>query len=478
MRATTDAPASGRRWQVLLGTGITLAALYVIVDYGAFASSVYVGVTATAAIAVGIAVRRRQLYRPAAWTLLACGLALAATGHSIWYWLDLRGLEPFPSIADAFYLAVYPLFVVALWLLGRRRGEADGAVSDALILGTSATVLAWAVLIAPYLQDDSLTTGQLLVSAAYPVADLLLFPLLLHLVFAHTARMGAYLFLLLGMVAYLAADVLYAHGNATGWYDPGGMTDGAWLVAYVLFVAAAWHPTAAAEPPSVRSAPRLSGQRLVVLGAAAVLAPAVILMTAGTDVALVRIAAIASIVLFLLIMGRMAGLATQTRRQAEVLEELSLTDPLTGAANRRYLEHELDREISRAGRTSASLCLVFLDLDHFKRFNDDFGHRAGDELLQDLVAAWHEVLRPVDVLARYGGEEFVAVFSDVDLDGCRMVVERLRALVPHEQTCSAGVASFMRGDTAKDLIDRADRALYQAKHRGRNQVVVAEPVPS
>lgn len=469
-------PAGAHFWQVLLSAGLLLTAAYVVTPYGLAASTIYVAASSMAAVSVGLAVyRRRSLFCPSAWSLIACALALATVGHSIWYWLDIRDLEPFPSLADAFYLGVYPLFILALWLLGRQSGRSDdGALSDALIVGTSAAVLGWALLIAPYVYDPSLSLSQLLISTAYPVADLMVLPLILRLVFLHRTRIGAHMLLLAGMVAYLAADMLYAHGNAVGWYTPGGLTDGLWLLAYALFVAAVWHPSASDKPRSHASSTQLSSRRLIVLGAASVLVPAVILLTAGSDVDVVRIAAIGSILIFLLVMHRMAGLMKRTHRQAEALEHLSRTDPLTGAANRRHLEDALEHEIARAERTNKALSIAFLDLDHFKQFNDAYGHPAGDVLLQELAATWREILRPTDLLARIGGEEFVALFPDTNARQCQTVVERLRAAVPNGQTCSAGIVEHEPGDSSDALLGRADHALYEAKRGGRNRAMLAD----
>ncbi|MFW5969792.1 MAG: GGDEF domain-containing protein, partial [Halofilum sp. (in: g-proteobacteria)] len=372
----------------------------------------------------------------------------------------------------------YPLFMGALWTLGRDVGRGGDALLDALIVGVSAGVLGWGVLIAPYVNDPGLTPAQLLVGAAYPVADLILLPLLLRLVFLHRARIHAHRLLLAGMLFYLVADTLYWHGTTIGWYEPGGVTDGFWLAAYALFAAAAWHPSAAIESP-VQVAPLdQSGAHVAFLAVAAVVTPLVILVTAGTDVQLVRVAAIGSILLFALVMVRLGRLMRRVRRQSARLEALARTDPLTGAANRRSLDDELDREVARSERTDDPLCLAFLDFDHFKHYNDTYGHGAGDTLLQDAVIAWRGALRPTDVLARTGGEEFVVVFPHTDLQECREAVERLRALMPGGETCSAGIARFRRGDSRETLLQRADQALYVAKNGGRNRAVDEEGISS
>lgn len=329
------------------------------------------------------------------------------------------------------------------------------------------------LLIEPYTEDPSLSLGQLMVSAAYPVLDLVLLLLVLRLVFLQKTRILSHIFLLLGMLAYLTADLLYAHGNLVGWYAAGGFTDGLWLVAYVLCVAAAWHPSATLKPAVHTSNVELSRRRLLVPGVASVLVPIIVLLTAGHDPELVRVGAIASIVLILVLMHRMDGLLKKTHRQSQALERLASVDPLTGAANRRQLNDDLAREMSRAERTGAPLGLALLDIDHFKQFNDTHGHSAGDALLQELVAAWQKDMRPSDVLARFGGEEFVVVLPETDMRAGSQVGERLRRNVPQDQTCSVGLAVFQPRESADSFIHRADEALYAAKEAGRNRIVCA-----
>lgn len=468
------AARSGLAWQLLLYGGLVCALVYVVAPYGTFASAFYVVATATPALVIAIAARRLQpLFVPRAWLLIAGALALTAVGHAIWYWLDLRGLEPFPSVADVFCLAAYPLLAAALWELGRNGAQEDDAFSEALIVGISSAVVGWTVLIVPYVDDPDLTRMQLLVSAAYPIGDLILLPLIVRLVLRDRARILAHHFLLLGMLVYLTTDFLYAYGNSAGWYAPGGITDGLWLVAYALFMAAAWHPSAAVKPRSSASGDDLSTRRLYVLGAASILVPTLILTSSDLQADIVRVAAVASILIFLLIMYRMAGLMRRTRRQAKELERLSMTDPLTGAANRRCLEHGLARDLARAERSGTGLHVAYFDVDYFKEYNDTLGHAAGDALLQALVRNWRKMLRPTDILARIGGDEFVVVLPETELEECIAVLERLRQRLPYGQTCSAGVTAVQPGDTAETLLARADQALYEAKNSGRDRMVTS-----
>jgi diguanylate cyclase (GGDEF)-like protein len=155
------------------------------------------------------------------------------------------------------------------------------------------------------------------------------------------------------------------------------------------------------------------------------------------------------------------------------LEAEAGSDALTGAANRRTWEVRLPAAIDQAARTDHSLAVIILDLDHFKAYNDAHGHPAGDALLRHLVTTWSARIRPSDVLARYGGEEFAVLLPNCDAAGAARLANELRALVPADQTCSAGVATWVAGDTAHTLIARADNALYAAKRAGRNQTVTA-----
>ena len=185
-----------------------------------------------------------------------------------------------------------------------------------------------------------------------------------------------------------------------------------------------------------------------------------------------------------------SGLVHSRRRLEEERErllahtlELARTDPLTGLLNRRAWRDLLDAELARAARRDgAPVCVAMLDLDHFKRFNDDHGHVAGDAFLQQLASEWQTAVRPSDTVARYGGEEFALLLPECDLEAAVEVIERLRASVPLGERCSAGVACWDGRETPLALITRADGLLYEAKDAGRDRLVVAideiaPPVP-
>jgi diguanylate cyclase (GGDEF)-like protein/PAS domain S-box-containing protein len=168
-----------------------------------------------------------------------------------------------------------------------------------------------------------------------------------------------------------------------------------------------------------------------------------------------------------------------------LLRELSVRDHLTGLFNRRYMEETLERELLRASRKGLSLGIMMLDVDHFKRFNDTWGHVAGDKILRELGNLLLGHFRGEDVACRYGGDEFIIILSDASREVTRERANRLcehtRHLKTHFKgqtfemiTFSVGVAAFPEnGTTSEEILKAADTALYRAKHEGRGQVVVA-----
>jgi diguanylate cyclase (GGDEF)-like protein/PAS domain S-box-containing protein len=157
---------------------------------------------------------------------------------------------------------------------------------------------------------------------------------------------------------------------------------------------------------------------------------------------------------------------------------LARSDALTGLPNRRGLDEQLPREMARVRRADSELCLAIVDMDHFKAYNDAHGHLAGDAMLRQCAVAWDSELRGEDTLVRFGGEEFLVVLPDCPFEQAAEIVERLRAATPGEQTCSAGLACWDWAETAVDLVDRADSALYRAKAAGRDQLVRAPRIES
>jgi len=178
-------------------------------------------------------------------------------------------------------------------------------------------------------------------------------------------------------------------------------------------------------------------------------------------------------------------LQDRLRERNADLERVSRTDMLTGLYNRRHLEDQLAREHSTARRTQRDLGVLLLDIDHFKRVNDTYGHAAGDHVLCEFAERMTRHLRAGDVAGRWGGEEFLVILPGTDLDGALHVAERIRASVdatPFDTSEASGPAISVTvsggcvvgpADTPDDLVSAADDGLYAAKDAGRNRIIVA-----
>jgi diguanylate cyclase (GGDEF)-like protein/PAS domain S-box-containing protein len=189
----------------------------------------------------------------------------------------------------------------------------------------------------------------------------------------------------------------------------------------------------------------------------------------------------------LAVVETLRDMTVQKKAQLE-LEQLATHDGLTGIVNRRGFDEKIQAEWSRESRNQLPLSLIMVDVDHFKRFNDTYGHQMGDDCLKQLAAVLSEsILRPTDLVARYGGEEFAVIMPSIDEQGAGAVAQRIAEklavrAIPHSGnegvgrvTVSMGIATMTptQSKSPDDLILLADRALYQAKKDGRNRFVIA-----
>jgi diguanylate cyclase (GGDEF)-like protein len=301
--------------------------------------------------------------------------------------------------------------------------------------------------------------------------------MMVRLLFSGGTRNAAFRMLLGALVGLSVSDIGWAVFSHIG--QPPGPTAQRLLAmsfqgAYILVAAAALHP-------AVRGVAVSGGRReshlspLLLIGlTTAVLVPPALLAVEATDKKVGDGLAIAmgSTVLCLLVIARLAQLLRQVEAQSRQLRDLATIDELTGLPNRRAWSLDLPATMEHARIEETALAVAMIDLDHFKRFNDTYGHPAGDQLLRAAAINWRGHLRPVDRLARYGGEEFIVLLPVIDADDALVVLERLRVVTPSGQTFSAGVALWDRIESPAQLIARADRALYQAKTSGRNRSVL------
>ena len=474
--------------------GALLLALFYALPVGTVEqSSVYdlLGLFVVGAALVGIWLHRPVGWQP--WAILALGQLSFVVGDIIWTIYAALGEDPFPSLADAAYLLGYPLLALGLGIAIRRRvrGGDRAGLLDGAILATGAVVIWWVFILGPLVaatEPDPLTFA---ISIAYPIGDLLLIGLALGLVMTPGAKAASFRLLVANLLVLLVGDLVFNLQSLDGTYVDGGLIDGLWLIAYLLFGTAAMHPTMTAifEPRPIAVA-LLGPLRLALLGAAMLVGP-VLLAIGNTDGdGLASVVAVATAVLSVLVLVRLAGVVGHLARDIErrtVLEaQLSYQafhDPLTGLANRRRFIEVVGDAIA-TGRGTA---VMFIDLDDFKHVNDEMGHDAGDALLTGVGHRILSAIRPDDVGCRIGGDEFAVLLPETPaVDQAETVAQRLlealaapieiegrELVVP----ASIGVAAAAAGErlAVDELLRRADVAMYHAKAQGKNRLATHDP---
>jgi diguanylate cyclase (GGDEF)-like protein len=441
---------------------------------------------AVAAAACALAAARTRTRARLVWALFAAGLAIWAVTDSVRGYATLRGWEVGEvSLFDAGWLAFYaPMLAGAFLLYLRLRPERGWqGVLDGLLLSTAVAVAGWKFVIEPTAAQASGGMAGALVAILYPLLDLSCLAALAWVVLRQRTRAPVWLRWVAGAfacqaaagLAYVAATVHDRDMEAVS-AAMFMVSAGAWAMAALTRVAVAerrpWHGSRHdAPPPWSESVPFMVGAAVVALSAIATTSPE---LQAAAVVAgvIMAIRAIDSLSV------RRALLADRDR--------LLVTDPLTGAYNRRFLSREADRVFARARRGEEAVSAIALDLDGFKAVNDRFGHGAGDDLLRTVAEAIGRDLRLGDLLCRLGGDEFLVLCPATDDAGARELAERIgdrvrtaaQAQVPEQPvTVSAGVATYP-GDAADpaELMRLADIALYAGKRAGRDCVVAVTDI--
>jgi len=474
-----------RAWTVVAGAGLVLSAVYALSPSPAVSGLAWlvVGAGTVAALLVGPRVHRSRLRAP--WVLMSVSAALFMVGalareavgnasNALW-------------LPDLFTLPGYGVLLAGLLVLQRRvshGGEERHALTDSLIVGLGAALLAVIVFALPAAAVPGRPTWLALLAATYPLVDVVVLLVLVHLAFTTAVRQPAFWLLVLMTLCLFVGDVGYAwigtHGELVGplWLNV------PFVVGYVALAAAALHPSMAAlSEAHSRPVQAWSAARLAIIVPALATAPVLLLVSPpATTVERAVYAVVLAGTVALLLVRAVSAVAHAARTQ-RVLVQQANHDPLTGLANRRLLLRQVNRMVGEATRTGRTVTLLFLDLDEFKLVNDLWGHEMGDALLVEVARRLSGPQYAGALAARIGGDEFVlAGLDDRGECGVRLAERVLADFVEPFAlpvggvvvTSSIGIASARPGQAgtrAEDMLRDADIAMYRAKKLGRNRYV-------
>ncbi|GAA4976128.1 GGDEF domain-containing protein [Actinoplanes utahensis] len=379
-----------------------------------------------------------------------------------------------PSVGDVVLLGANAVGVLALLLIVRRRSpgwDLPGLI-DAAILTVAAVLLSWIYVLEPIV-GGSADLYTRTVAAAYPLSDLLLAALGARLLLDAGPKPVAVLSVTGYLVLVIVPDTMSTLATLSGDQRWRAAAAPLWTASALLLGMTGMHPSLRdVDAPVTGTAQDLGPGRLAALAVASLLAPAALLVQYLRGARLhVPLVCVSCGILFLLVIGRLAGLVAVQRRMA-------VTDELTGLRTRRFFQGVL-------GGPVKPTAVVLLDVDHFKRVNDTYGHDAGDRVLREVARRISGAVRGGDVVARYGGEEFAVLLPNATPEEARAIAARMHGAVRATPitvsdtaaitvTVSAGVAC-----TPADLPEPgtlplvADRFLYQAKNAGRDRVVAS-----
>jgi diguanylate cyclase (GGDEF)-like protein len=416
------------------------------------------------------------------WWWMWVYLVLTVTGDVVYDIYRFRFQEePFPSLADVFYLTAYAALIAALVLLVHRRqsGRNREVWLDTTVMSLAAACVVATVVIVPVLNSTSAPDFATAIALSYPLLDVVVLSVLIRLVIDVQRMNPALTLLTMSVACLLTADLVFQSLAAQGVVeDSPAWVDGLFL-ASVLLLAAAVTARGARRITQPSPARQRTKVRLIAMAVAALTAPTLLAFSVWSEVGSgARLLAVVSIAVILLILWGSLMLISLVEQQSALLADLARRDGLTGLPNRRTWDFELDRVATRTSQRGHPLTVAMMDLDLFKAYNDQHGHPEGDALLIECGRAWRSHLDPPAVLARYGGEEFAVLLPGIALEDAQPVLERLRRATPRDQTVSIGCAERLPDEPIQHTVDRADRALYEAKAAGRDRVIAhhAQPV--
>ncbi len=475
-------------WKIWAAAATALTVLYFAVEKSPESKLVLyngVGFLSLVLLVFGVWKHRPQPLAP--WVWFAGGLASFLTADVIYYVIELQAGEsgpPFPNLADAFYLSMYPLMIIGLTYMVKHvaPGRSRASFIDAAVVGIAMFGILWVLFVDDFFASDA-SFNALAVSLAYPVMDVALLGVAARLVVTVHLKHPPFAFIVTAIGSLAIADTGYQIYLQNGTFRTGLFIDAFWLMFYVGFALAALHPTVARKSPEPEDTDRLTPVQLVIMFVATLSVPLVDLFWGTQADRIVTISC--SALLFLLILVRVFDLTRTIEQGKDRLRHDAEHDSLTGLANRvRFADRT--RAAVAAADGEHPIAVLFIDLDDFKTVNDSLGHQAGDRLLAEVAARLDRVVRDGDTVARFGGDEFAVLLeSAVDRRDAMNVARRALDVLgepidlggrPVRANASIGIAMDMDGRSDVDsLMRNADVAMYLSKSRGKGRFEFFEP---
>lgn len=484
---------TGRVVAVLIAY-VGLVLLWQVADTGSgplstlFANLVFVPIGIAACVLGTRAAREPAIDRATrrAWGLLTAAFACFLAGDLVWVlYENILGIEPFPSAADAFYLAFYPLMLAGFLSFPTQREAAGGRLKFWLDAGTvllAGWMLVWYFVIGPATHNGASSWLESALSIAYPVGDLLMLFGVTAVLLRRPAAASRHSLVVLafGAFVFVIADTAFGWLDANDAYISGSWPDMLWLLAQASFVFATVLQLAGARDRCARSLEDL-GSRISALPYAAVAGGyAMLLVVARRQTAYpVGGLLLAAVGVTALVLVRQMTVLRENSRLVRQLHELATTDGLTGVRTRGSFDELASRAFEDMRARSLPFAAIVIDVDRFKEINDTFGHEAGDDVLRHVGEVCRREVRAADLIGRMGGDEFVLLLNGSGIEDAEHVAHRIRRRFEAEParaadanlrcTLSLGVASGEGCGSLAELVRRADDALYEAKAGGRNR---------
>ncbi len=490
-------------WKYVLVGGLCIVGAYFAIPSANGQTVVYsaLGTASVVCILVGI-----HLNRPKdrlGWYFLALAGGCFTLGDDAWTVYDavLHLSVPFPSFADALYLAGYPFLFAGVLRLTRNPNRSvrreDNA--DAAIVSMGALAISWHVLMNSYVHDTTLTTFGMLVNLAYPMMDIALVFLVCRTLLFRESRQPFHKLLAVAMLTMFVADFIYDLLVLQNRYTSGNAVDALFLIEYVIIGVAALHPSVAAGSSEAEDGEIIgSGEeasvrhRMPVVILAGFIPPSILVLTASLGLS-ANVLVIASLCIavfgviclrMIWLIDRIDGQTLELKKNEDYLRHMAFHDELTGLPNRALLSERVGQALASVTRSGRSVALCFGDLDGFKTINDTLGHHVGDAVLVKVGTLLESIVRPEDTVARIGGDEFAILMVDVvnpddAVDFAGRIVTFLHEAVEFEGSqagisISVGVALADSATPVEKLFSEADAAMHEAKSNRRSHVEVFE----